>query len=278
VSLSSVIADVFDRRQTLAQDLDLAVELEAIASARAGDSDAIALLIRAYAPVLRAQVGRHRATLDRDEAIAAALEAVTLAVHECPEGERLALVLPRRLWHALGGAASEASSEMTVPKRTVQRFFSILRKADGDFELAATLAPEHKMSRETFEEVRVAVGRVDRLEGGTFPHLDNADGREDPDIRDTWRGSIENARPIWTGSAPDAEVSELVDLAFDAVNPLEAEVIRLAYGFSDYDPVPDAEIAVRLGVNRVTAWRYRTRGLDKMRVALAADAAEGLAA
>lgn len=265
MDLTPTLTDVFDRGLTVEGDLPRDVEVDLIADAKAGSSDALVALIRQYAPVLRQHASRHRPHMDDDEARSTAAVAVLDACHvfDPATQDRLAAVIVRVLQSGLSAAAS-SHTPMSIPTRTLQRFYGILKRADGDVTVARTLAPAYKMSEETFNDVLSALRTVDPLVN---------DG-DDPN----GLANVSHARPIWTGSAPDAETSDLVALAFAAVDPLESEVISLAYGFTDYDPVPDAEIGFRLGVNRVTAWRYRTRGIVKMRAALAADTEEASAA
>lgn len=66
-------------------------------------------------------------------------------------------------------------------------------------------------------------------------------------------------------SHDDVEDRLLVEAAFAAVDDLEEEVCRLAYGFSDYDPIPDSEVGYGLGLSRPKVQRVRASALGKMR-------------
>lgn len=258
MNLQTVLSDVFNRGVTV-DPLPLEEEIEQIAAARAGDSDAVVALIRAYAPVLRSHVSRHRDTLGADEAQAVALASFVEAIHEAEPGERLASVVGLRLPRDLADAAATSSAAFVVPPRTVRRFFSILRKAEGDVTKAASLAPSYEMTTDTFFAVLDAVRNVGSL-----------DAEVDATARSRTVADLA-ATPLYAEHAiSDAEDAELVALAFEAVTPLEEEVCRLAYGFAEYDPVPDAEIGHRLGFSRAKAQRLRVGALDKMRSALGA--------
>lgn len=267
MNLSPVLTDVFDRGATVAP-LDRETEIDLIADAKAGDSAAIVSLIRAYAPALRGQVSRHSEALGRDEARAVAMAGFVEAIHAVPAGERLALVLVNYLRDALQGALS-SSSAFTVPHRTMKRFFAILRTASGDVTEAAKIAPEYQMTEETFLAVLDAVRHVGSFEAAED---DKAGGFDKLGTRYTVgqeRGV--GAVPLYAlRQITDADDKALVAIAFSAVDVLEAEVMRLAYGFADYDPQPDAEVGFRLGFSRAKAQRLRVGALDKMKTAVGA--------
>ena len=269
-TLASVLADVFDRGQTIPQTLSREEEAAVIADAKAGSSDAIVTLIRLYGQALRNATARHRETLGAEEAQAVALAALVEAVHTSQPGERLAVVIGTMLRSALTDAAS-ANSGFTVPPRTVKRFFSILRAANGDTALAADLAPSYEMTRETFLAVLDAVRHVDSIDDAQGNRSEAYTANGGGFAEESGWARRDDVRPIHAAQQiADAEDADLVDLAFDAVDGLEEEVVRLAYGFSDYEPVADAEIGFRLGYSRPKVQRVRSSALDKMRVAVGA--------
>lgn len=249
-TFTAALADVFDRGAEHRLDLD--VELAAIADAKAGGNDGLLALVLAYAPVLRARTGRYREILDTDEARSAAVCGLLEAAHAVTPGSRLAGVVADYIGRALADAAGEHGA-VTIPSRTATRFFGILRRAEGDVEAAAALAPAYNMSRETFFDCLRAL-RTEALDEPAAP---------DAAPRDA------GAVSLWEPAA-DAEDRVLVEMAFAAVDELETAVCRLAYGFADYDPQPDAEIGDRLGMGRATVQRRRTGALVKMRDALGA--------
>lgn len=260
-SYASVLADIFDRRaeKRLSQD----EERELLLAAQGGDEEAVFTLMYAYAPALRSAVAQYRNAggVHADGHMMEELQSlVVLGFLEAlkafdPE-------LHRRLAAIIGGYLADSLSAgltspiaFTVPPRTLKRFYSILRKADGNPYDAAALAPKYEMKTETFLAVLTAVRSAS---------LDLPTGAED---EDTFPASWEAARPVWM-EAVDAEDAVLVEVAFEAVDELEGDVCRLSYGFTDYDPVPDAEIGDRLGFSRAKAQRIRSGALGKMRQAL----------
>lgn len=258
-ALSVVLSEIFNNRAEARFD-SAEAEREAIQEAKNGSSDAVVSLMYAYAAAIRSAVSRFTgpdaARFDQDELRSAVVLGFMEAINAfAPEAsDRLAGVIRDVLARTLR-EEFPCSSAFTVPTRTLTRFYSILRKADGNVYEGAALAPEFGMTTETFLSVLTAVRNVSSLDA-TAPN--------DPDeIR---REVV--ASPIWDNSAAE-EDAELVRHAFQAVDDLEADVCRLAYGFADYDPVPDAEIGARLGLSRPKTQRVRSGALTKMRKALA---------
>lgn len=200
--------------------------------------------------------------LGREEALAAALLGFTEAVaayraEEDPDGVGV-LPLLRSFVSAALGDTEAASVAVTVPTRTLKRWHGIVRRADGDLEEAARIAPTYAMTAETFWAVADARRSWDSI---------SAD-----EERETSHAS-EAARPLWgdRDSFAAAEDRIAVEAAFLAVDDTEGDVIRDAYGFSDYRPLPDGVIAERRGMSRPTVQRRRASALGKMREALAVD-------
>ncbi len=273
-AFQTVLSEIFDRGVERRFD-DVDAEREAIELAKEGDETATVALLYAYASALRNGVRwfanaapsapqaadledvRVRAVLGLQEAI----RAFDPARHR-----RLAAIAAGYIADEVASAA-EAATAFSVPERTLKRFFGILRKADGNVYEAAALAPQHEMKRETFFAVLSAVRDVtsyDAALGGNSGGFDGTTGERFAEGVE--RGIV--ARPIWSGEHADAEDRVLVEAAFGAVDELEARVCRLAYGFEEYDPLPDAEIGHRLGMSRPKTQRVRAGALGKMREAL----------
>jgi DNA-directed RNA polymerase specialized sigma subunit len=273
-ALHTVLTDVFDRG--VERRLSVEDERTTLTLAKQGDSDATVALIYAYAAALRGAVGAlrhagggwsadgHDASTTDDLRGAAllgfmeAIQAFDTEVHD-----RLAAVVAGNLRDALSSHGLTGPIAFSVPDRTRKRFFFILRAAHGDYDLAADLAPQYEMSRESFLSIRSAVADT-----SSFEVLVDGEG-ESPRSREeaAWGGE---AHPLWEGAFADAEDAILVDAAFAAVDTFERDVCRLAYGFSEHDTVPDAEIAARLGYSRPKIQRTRAAALTKMRSALGA--------
>lgn len=238
---------------------DATQELAFIDRAKNGDQDAILALMGAYIAVLRSAVGKYAHILGRDDARQAAFEGLMRAVaaFDPAKGRRLATVIRQHVADTLASAAGEAGEGFTIPERTLKRFFGILAKADGDVPRAAELAPKYEMTQDTFYGVLQAVRSTGSLEA----HLE-ADG-------DTVMAQLEPV--VADREFVDVEDRVLVEMAFAAVDDLEAKVCRMAYGFDEhYRPLPDAEIGAQLGMSRLKALRTRQRALTKMRHAVGA--------
>jgi RNA polymerase sigma factor (sigma-70 family) len=266
-AFSLALSDVFTRGAE--RRLDLETERETIALAKGGDTDATIALVYAYAPALRGAVGQYRhagggssdsGSLDvedlRQAAILGFLEAISAFDPE--QHQRLAALVTGYVADALTSSGAGPVA-FTVPPRTLTRFYGILRAAGGDPVAAAELAPTYHMTSETFSAVLAAVREADSYDVLVAAQA-GGDTVEAP------AASLLAASPGPT--IADAEERILVEAAFAAVGPLEESVVRLAYGFADYEALSDAEVAFRLGLSRPTAQRTRTGALVTMRSAL----------
>ncbi|WGH21117.1 DNA binding protein [Arthrobacter phage Cassia] len=263
MSFDKVLADIFARNAE--HRIESAEEERLlIAAAKLGDSEATVALMYAYAPAIRNVVERftgegHTATPDDEELHATALLgfAEAIAAFDPEKHLRLSAVVRVVLARVMRDEYPSRDA-FTVPARTLTRFYSILRKAEGNVYEAAALAPQYEMSRETFFSVLSAVRDVDTIDGA-------------PSDDEGHAALVNDARPIWDASAAE-EDALLVAAAFEAVDGVEESVCRLAYGFESYgDPVPDVEIGHRLGMTRPTVQRRRSSALGKMREALAVE-------
>ena len=260
-------------------------ETEALRAARQGDEDATLRVLIAYLPVMRAvirdytpearPIARYTAA-DLEDYRSAAVMGVLSAIRAWdPEVSPSIAGIVRQ--HVNEHVAAEAgfSASFSIPSRTLKRFFGIARRAGYDREEGARLAPQFEMSPATFLAIfdRVWLDSIDTVASGTDEDQPCREVREAPLSETTWSADAP-VRGFWGGDESafaDVEDRILVQMAFNAVDNLEATVCGLAYGFLDYDPVPDAEIAHRLGLSsRLKALRIRTKALDKMRDAIGA--------
>jgi DNA-directed RNA polymerase specialized sigma subunit len=259
-AFENVLAEVFEQ----GAETRMTVEEErlALAKAQLGDQDATIALVYAYAPALRNAASSYRSAGgawggDSEDLRTAAIEGLLEAIHafDPTSHDRLAAIIAGYLADAVS-TSIVGPIAFSIPSRTLKRFYGILRAAGGNVYEAAALAPAYEMKTETFLAVFYAVRNVDSLD------VDHG-----TDESERWNRA--DVRPLWDGKEADVEDAILVEAAFQAVDSLEADVVRLAYGFSDFDPVPDAEIAHRLGFSRQKVQRTRTGALEKMRAALA---------
>lgn len=267
MNLDRALTDIFSRNAERRFE-SAEAERDAILAAKKGDEQATLDLMYAYAPALRNGVKwytRAIPSVDRADgleeihsvAIFGLLEAI--AAFDADAGyDRLAATIGEYVANAVAEHA-QAVCGLTVPSRTLKRFFSILRKAEGNVYEAAALAPQYLMKRETFLAVLSAVRSTS---------LDAVASVGDEDHGDDAVPS-EGLLPI-LDAYEEANQRMEIEAAFAAVDDLERSVTRLAYGFETYgDPVPDAEVAHELGISRQKAQRTRSSALGKMRNALA---------
>ena len=271
--------DVFTYSDTSEHALTEAEEAEAIAAAQAGDEAATERLLMAYGPALRAAVsnfatgvkaGRNpwggeagigTSSFEVADVQGAALVGFleTIREHDPAVSPRLAGTIRRRIAREIADLYA-STMPFAVPERTLSRFYGILREAEGDDALAEALAPERGMDPATFRAVFAAVrgtSSLDRLQAEA----------------DETGASLAPTAIFAPSPIVDVEDRVLVDLAFRAVEDDEERICRLAYGFTEYDPQPDAEIAHRMGLTRPTVQRKRGKALDKMRKAIGATPA-----
>lgn len=244
-------------------DLSLteAEEVAAIAAAQEGDEAEKMRLVYAYGPALRSSVRRFASAEGNPDLPVEDLQSTALVgfltlieEHDPAASPRLAGRVSAYLTRFLAEEFS-AVAAFTVPGRTLRRFYGLVKMHDGDVEAAEAAAPEHGMSREVFRDVLAAVRGTGSLdadlgeEGGPSP--------------------VDRATPVFsTTPIVDVEDRILVDHAFAAVDDEEERICRLSYGFTEYDPQPDAEIAHRMGLTRPTVQRKRGKALGQMRKAL----------
>lgn len=254
------------------EDYSLSEEVEAatIVEAQAGSESAKEILIRAYGPALRSAVSRFgngvrggrtargsrleagNTDLDLADLQSAAFVAFLEVIesHDATKSPRLAGRVSQYLQQRLAEEFSAAAA-FTVPSRTLKRFYGVLKAADGDASVALAIAPEFGMGKDTFASVLAAVRGTDSLEG-----VEGTTG-------------LGGATAVYaTSPVADVEDRMLVEHAFGAVTDDEARIVELAYGFTEYEPVPDAEIAHRLSMTRPTVQRRRSSALGSMRKAL----------
>lgn len=254
----ATITDIFATNAPTVE-LTLDEERSLIAEALLGNQRSSERLLIAYGPALRAAVATHRAIVGyqaspedvedmQQQAVIgfyAALQAFDPTRHE-----RLAAVVKENI-HAGVREHSAQRLAIYVPERTLTRFFGILRRAGGDVTVGATIAPEYGMRSDTFSDVLAAVRYVEGI------------------IDDEPLGVIDPLRPV-----DDVDARVMVKHAFEALegDDTAEKVVRLAYGFSDYEPVADGEVAYRLGLSRPKVQRTRTAALTLMRNHLGVDA------
>ena len=68
-----------------------------------------------------------------------------------------------------------------------------------------------------------------------------------------------------------SETRRLLGLLDSTLTPREKEIITLRYGLLDQKPLPQREVAVKMGISRSYVSRLETKALDKLRAAMEGD-------
>jgi DNA-directed RNA polymerase specialized sigma24 family protein len=217
-------------------------------AAKEGDAAAYETVLSDLAPNLLALARSFSDAIgDFEEAESVAIHGFAEALEayrpqDDPDGVGVLAILSGNVRERLSEAAGSTHA-VTVPARTLRRYFAILKRADGDVSAAAALAPALDLSEEAFWSIHGAVS-------GGGPLTEDTDTEEDP--------------------AQRAENAALARQALHALAPtpdLHAIATR-AYGFHDYRAQTDAEIGGELGMTRPTVQRRRQAALGIMREAV----------
>jgi len=264
------MTDIFNTART--SPLELSEERALIAEAKLGSEDAKLRLARAYSPVMKSTIGTlsiESGALDTDDLRMAALVGLLSAIEafDPEKHQRLAAIAPQHVRDEVHEAVG-TSNGFAVPERTLTRFFSIMRKAEGDVIAAAALAPEYSMTAATFLDVLAAVRGTDSLTGGAHGE-EGGDPLADASVINTTEAQALNGVTV-VSTERIVEDEMLAEQALAALegHAVEQDVVGLAYGFTDYNPYSDAAIAGALGMTKPTVQRRRTGALDLMRDAL----------
>jgi len=270
--------ELFEAPAPKLEALPLEEELELIARAQDGDEAAHNALLRQYIPALRgavsAQYKRLRDTHDLDEVRSLVFLAFVEGVKTVDAGKRLAGNFAGRVKHAVHNDALPPSA-VSVPPRTYSRFVQIIEAAGGDPRKAEELAPGMGMTVEVLRSIRDA--------RGMWGSLDELTGASDEAGRITVGGqSAEGSLDVIARSAyhyeagyASTEARHTVELAFAAIDEQARAIVRLAYGFADYEALPDAEVGHRLGFTRSKVQRVRMVSLEVMHDAVCSGHDEG---
>lgn len=228
-------------------DAQLDAELAEVAAAQQGDQPAMLALLARYRPLIAATVGkaakaRGLSHHDRED-----LQAdLTIALLETVKGfdltkrVPLAVILPQRFAAVL----SAISTTVAIPRSTLSRYYAVMKDAEGLVNVAANLAPEHGMTRETFLSIHATLRTGSPEEAELTP----------------WDG---DARP-----APLEGQAAQVDHALSVLTAIQREVVERAYGFHAVGRFSDDYVAEEMGRSKSYIRKVRETALAKMRTAL----------
>lgn len=267
------MSEIFDQ----GAEIRLSVEEEAtaIVGAKVGHGPAVIALLFAYSAALRNAVRRYRDALPVEDARSLAVAGLLEAVHAYDPArcERLAGLVADTVGRSLAEGAAAESSSWSIPERTLQRWYSIMRTADGDVAAALELAQDKGMSREVFLDILAVLRQTGSLDVEFHGSAEGEHGR-DLDARSLWGDANAFAA---------AEDRVMTEIALGAVEGLEEVVTRLAYGFATGEPLSDSAIVSAMAdeilgeeaalagqtvVSRATVQRTRASALRHMRDAL----------
>jgi DNA-directed RNA polymerase specialized sigma subunit len=272
-ALQTVFSAIFYQGAEIRLTLD--EEAAAINGARGGDEQSLVSLMYAYAPALRRAVRKYRDILGADDAHSLAIEGLLSAVHayDSAKSNRLASLVAETIARHLSDAAMASESAWSIPERTLQRWYSIVRSVGGDVSAALTVAQEKGMSREVFLDILTTLRQTNSLDDEIHGAVE---GEHSRDL---------DARPLWGDADAFAAAEDrlMADIALGAVEGLEESVTRFAYGFetgeamsdnaivhemSERELGQDAALAGQTVVSRATVQRARASALGTMRTAL----------
>lgn len=281
---TQTLFSIFER-EAEARISDEAEERSLIATVAAGedhDGAAITALLLAYAPALRNGVrwyasvvrmrGDYFSESMAEEARSRAVEGLLKAIHAFnPEvHHRLAAIAAPYITDEVVTLAADDLG-MSVHPRMLKRFFSYLRRAEGNVYTAIGLCGEEgsTLSKGAFLSILSAVRDVESYDAEV------ADGEPAWDTRP--------ASVLWERDAiEDVEDRVLVGMVFEHrgdsedLTDREAKVLRYRYGFEalseDYGnrAISDAMVAAEIGTTRPTVQRDHAKALDKARTRLGA--------
>lgn len=231
-------------------------ERELIALAQNGCNTSYETLMAKYAPLLKKYARSAPHTIEKDEIESALLLGFVEAVQDfdLEEHSILSITLPNHLKRALS-EVGVVSASFTIPQRSLSRWLSIHRKAEGNIYAAMALAPTYSMSTETFMSIYTALRETNSLEAVL--------------VGDAY---VVKSLHINTETPTGESDQDLANLIFDVrgddqdLTDREAVILRYAYGWMEYGrPLNDSELAEKFDMSRATAQRVRTTALAKAR-------------
>lgn len=137
--------------------LEVELEQELIAKAKAGNNEATKTLLEQYGPALKAAKYKAGGSLDHSEAESAVNAAFAEALFRFDPAKhsRLATLIKNLLAQE---TSYESSTKLAVsiPERTLSRYWNIMRKANMNASKAVKIAPDNGMSTVIFSSIHQA--------------------------------------------------------------------------------------------------------------------------
>lgn len=152
----------------------------------------------------------------------------------------------------------------SIPSRTMDRYWEVMKAAQGDVSVALEIASSMDMKTGTFAMVHQAVSGTWSIHAG-FSTEEEApvDGGYTPN-------TLGAAGDVPTMDSFEELASSMEAEAYLAVltDPREVGVLKMALGFNGKDPMTHAEIGKAIGVSRQMVDKISTRALVKIREAI----------
>lgn len=220
-------------------------------AAQKGDESATLALMADLKPNLVSICNRYARMADVEELESAAAEAFLIAIKEYDpsrdrDGVGVVALLSERVMQGVTRAVNVDTFSDLVPWRTLMRFWSIYKMAEGDRDAGARLAPEYSMKAETFLAVyNLSFGNVAMAEVEEYGTVD---------------------AEVAMASVEDRLMADQALASLD--DPTDIQIVKRAYGFYGFRPESDAAIADALDMSRQAVHRRRTKSLKVMREAI----------
>lgn len=238
------VRNIFERgAEELLGEVEL---LDVIERVKAGCNEATVKLLLAHAPALRNSARR----LGFDKLNASDLiEARNVAAYALVNAASKGKPVVEEINEEVEEFFADALGMVKIPPRTLWRYFSILKRAEDDVELAlASCGSEAHMSREVFLAVHAAISKESLFDPATSEEVVLV-GADD-------------------ASLTDVEDRIMAEIALAAMSDPSRDVCRLVHGFVDGNPRSLSEASVELGLGKTTVFDRHASGLAAGRKAL----------
>lgn len=214
-----------------------------VQAAQAGDEEATTKVLLSLDIDVSSHVARDHHTICED-LMQTARESIieALATYDPSKGASFRTWANWQMRTAIKVERANLLFGLVVPRSTVDKFGRLMKKAQGDPNVAIDMLDEFGMERETFLSILAA-----------FEPFEYLDGTDETTSEDRTYHPTEEATDVLFAH-------ELLE----TLNPDERVIVEMSMGFG-CDPMTDPEIAKALDRPRTTIMTARHRALIKMR-------------
>ncbi|MGQ3385307.1 RNA polymerase sigma factor [Glutamicibacter sp. TV12E] len=232
-------------------------ERELIAKTKAGDNEAAEKLLNQYRPAFEGAAYRYSPYLDQSEIDSATHAGFMEAVHkfDYTKHDSLANVIKYALNDEL--MFEKASAEVTrIPDRTIQRYYQILRKYDGDANKALRdWNKQHHMLKETFLNVHHTLKNSGFIEDNLIECLSiPTPETESPEVPEAVKSQVTS---VFEAHGDEQDLT-----------PEEVQVLTVHFGLAGYSPSTAKgfnETADELGMSTTDTKTHYKNAISKAR-------------